>query len=317
MINKLKQTLMATATIVFTACGGGSGTSDNQTNGSSVGASGGAGTFSGVNSGKKLKKITTITEDKVKFTVTEYTYNSNDLVEKIVKTFYDGDSEQGTMTLKSVSKYTYEKIYNVVKIESATYGKNDKKINTSTSSQTYNDDKIVTLKITSVGSKTEVTFSDYEGFIAKKAFSKTKGASDSESNTVIKVTENKASEIKVTSKMSHYNGTEISSLTYDSLDRVTEVSSNMRSVKFSYDNDKSKIEPKYTCFGGYVKIIENHRTRYSKAQNTCYLATGKKQDMYGKKTKITYVNTVKNGLVTKRIEKEDDKVTMTYTYEYE
>ena len=338
MTHTLKKILIATTMVVFTACGGGGETSsgDNGSSGSlGVGSSGGAG------SAKKLKKMTRINADKTQFSVTEYTYNTNNLVEKSVEIEYIGDSEQGDMKSKQVSEYTYEKTYNMVKVVSKYYDEDNKLTYTSTSLQTYDGNKCIKSKgentstTPALNMSSEGNLTDYVGPIATKTTSDIwdkDGKLFSQSHTNIEVLENKATSMTTTTKSTILNTTTTSSIlrTFDSHDRVIKTITQFISVKDTltttinhlYDNDKSKREPIFTCFGGYVQMAKNHRSKYPKSENTCYLSAGQKmstkiaeKSSYESNTK--YVNTIENGLVTKREDIEDDVLRRTYTYEYE
>jgi len=330
MTNILKKILIATTVVAFTACGGGGDTSSEPAG-------------SAVASAKKLKKMTRTHADKTQFFVTKYTYNANDLVEKSVEINYVGDSEQGDMKSKQVSEYTYEKTYNMVKVVSKSYDENNKPTSTSTSLQTYSGDKITTMKTenkhiehSTLDTTSESKFTAYKGPIATKTtldtWDKDKKLS-SHSKTITKVVENKATDMTTTSKNIVVNTTTSmsTSRTFDSLDRVIKTISQFPYIKdilmtttinHLYDNDKSKREPIFTCFGGYVQMAKNHRSKYPKAENHCYLSVGMKmKTMLGEEDFIesntTYVNTIENGLVTKREDKDANGLRMTYTYEYE
>ena len=338
-MNKIqKQILIGATAVAFTACGGGSGGSatnsdinDNTNNGGTI--TGGSNSGASV---KKLTKMTSVNEDGTSFTVSEYSYNANDLVEKSVSMQYKGDSIHGELKSKIEAIYTYEKTYNMVKVVTKAYDANNQLTMTSTSWQTYSGDKVISMKGKSESNTTEAlnttsegNFKDYDGPIATKttldSFDKDKKLV-MHSTGVTKVKENKDSNITSTTTIGQLITTSSILRVFDSLDRLISselVSPQMKSKSsYSYDSDTNIIEPIYTCFGGYVQMAKNHRAKYPKAENLCYLKTGitSASEILSQpieETVKSYENTLSNGLVVERKVKTNNELTMTYRYEYE
>jgi len=347
MKNRVKNICLSAAVVALTACGGGSGGTSTGTSGSTNGGqtTGGAnngGTQVDGNSGKKLIKETQYNGTDA-FMATIYSYNANGLVSKSVTTNYKGDSEQGDLIHKTNIEYTYEKTYNMVKVISKGYDENDKLISESTSLQTYNGDKIATSHadiINYLNRDTDMTsdgnFTDYSGPIPTKTtlatYNKEKKLT-SLTNSVSTVSENK--DVNTTSTTISYLSTPKTTVhsaylrKYDSLDRNIEITMtspgpgySMKSIP-SYDDNRNIKEPKFVCFGGYVQLAKNHRNKYPKAENLCYLKSGLKSEIdmaaLNNKTtsKLTYENTIRDGVITQRKVMKDDVLQTTYTYEYE
>jgi len=337
-MNKTQKHILIGATAVaFTACGGGGGgtTADTgaQTGGDNTTVGGGS---NSVTSMKKLTKMTSVNEEGTSFMASEYSYNANDLVEKSVSIQYKGASDKGELESKTEAIYTYEKTYNMVKVVTKVYDADNQLTMTSTSLQTYNGDKIISMKGKTESTTTETlnmtsegNFTDYVGPIATKTtldtFDKDKKLF-MHSTGVTKVKENKDSNITSTTTTGPLTTTSSILRVFDSLDRVTSselVSPQLNSkYTYSYDSDTSIMEPIYTCFGGYVQMAKNHRAKYPKAENTCYLRTEIKTDiesnsLTAQASVMSYENTLSNGLVVERKVKTNNELTMTYTYEYE
>jgi hypothetical protein len=336
MNNPIKQILISATVVAFTACGGGGSPTDagSLTTGEETDVGPTTANSPSGASVKKLIKKTSVAADGTSFQLSEYTYNTNDLVEKSVGTFYEGDSEQGDVKSKTVAHYTYEKTYNMVKVVTKGYDENNDLTMTSTSWQTYSGDKVISMKGKTESDSTPVlnmttegNFTEYVGPIATKttldAFDKDKKLSF-QSKSSIKVVDNKDSNITSTTTLSKVRSISSILRTFDTLDRAisSEIVSDMLNAKstYSYDSDRSKIEPIYTCFGGYVQMAKNHRNKYPRAENHCYLRTEIKTDIISlgneKTTVITYENTVSNGLVVEQKMITDGVVTITSKYEY-
>ncbi|MCF6244239.1 MAG: hypothetical protein L3J43_04330, partial [Sulfurovum sp.] len=282
---------------------------------------------------KKLVKKTTFNGNDA-FDTTEYMYNSNNLVSKSLTTHYRGDSEEGDVTRKTISEYSYEKTYNMVRVISKTYNAENILIITNFELYTYNGDKIIRVQkgyIDPLGGKIFQkigTFANYQGPIPKhkvylnynddKNRKKITSAYDN-TYTVFENKEVNSTEIIISMGPSHRADVALFSSQYDNLDRKKSgvfrrsYSETGYMHTYTYDAKNEMIEPVFSCFGGYVQMAKNHRSKYPKAENVCYLRSG---GTHGSGGKYTYENTISNGLVIKRVIKEDGLVTKTHTYNY-
>ena len=343
MNNILKKILIGATVVAFTACGGGSGSAENNQVEGNAPIGGGSGTPDDVGTttdnvsttGIRLKKITEVFIETNMTRVTMYEYGSNNMV--IKQTIMSGLPNANKA--KFITSTTYTKENKVKQYYSEDFDESGSKKSITTQDMFYENNRLLKsetkyeyLDNPSSNNDRVTTYSKYQGYFSTQSTTKSHNATGeltgtTYSNTIIK--DNKVKSIRMTSKETPKSETLIS-YEYDILNRATSYNQTYKDENgvltrnynyyYNYDDNKNVAEPLYICFAGYKDQLAKDMPTDS--VNSCALITKTIADVEigDNNTHVIVLNENildDRSLLVERKVIRDSKSQYKYSYEYE
>jgi uncharacterized spore protein YtfJ len=333
MKSSIKQILIGTMVVAFTACGGGGGTDTSRTTGEIT--SGYTTTGDGSDTGIRLKKITEVFIETNMSRMTVYEYGSNNMITK--ETITSG--LPNTDMTKFITSTTYTKENKVKQYYSEYFDEFGSKKSITTQDMFYENNRLLKsetkyeyLDNPSSNNDRVTTYSKYQGYFSTQSTTKSHNAAGELTGTTYgstTVKNNKVNSIRITSKETPKSETLIS-YEYDTLNRVNIYNQTVKdeygaliqkyNYKYTFDDNKNVAEPLYICFAGYKDQLKKNMPTDS--VNSCALITKTIADV-GVRDNNTHVivlnkNTLDDrGLLIERKITRNGKSQYKYSYEYE